>query len=149
MAEHIERAAAIDAVSEVYYDTPDVNLSAEKVEAAINAIPAADLVDACAENCKVYGGYVSSVEDVEEAKRELAKQIARCVERAMLDNDMFLVDGDTVRWKLLLYGGDSDADKELPGDLPGPPPMDYDLKYALFTLTEVDKKIMAALGRRF
>lgn len=31
-------------------------------------------------------------------------------------------------------------------DLPGPPPMDYDLKYALVTLTEVDKKIMAALG---
>lgn len=72
-----------------------------------------DLVDACAENCKVYGSYVSSVEDVEEAKRELAKQTARCVERAMLDNDMFLVDGDTVRWKLLLYGGDSDADKEV------------------------------------
>lgn len=72
-----------------------------------------DLVDACAENCKVYGGYVSSVEDVEEAKRALAKQTARCVERAMLDNDMFLVDGDTVRWKLLLYGGDSDADKEV------------------------------------
>lgn len=43
MAEYIERAAAIDAVSEVYYDTPDVNLSAEKFEAAINAIPAADV----------------------------------------------------------------------------------------------------------
>lgn len=43
MAEHIERAAAIDAVSEVYYDTPDVNLSVEKFEAAINAIPAADV----------------------------------------------------------------------------------------------------------
>lgn len=34
-------------------------------------------------------------------------------------------------------------------DLPGPPPMDYDLQYALVTLTEVDKKIMAALGRKF
>lgn len=34
-------------------------------------------------------------------------------------------------------------------DLPGPPPMDYDLEYALVTLTEVDKKIMAALGRKF
>ncbi len=43
MAEYIERAAAIDAVAEVYYDTPDVNLSAEKFEAAINAIPAADV----------------------------------------------------------------------------------------------------------
>lgn len=31
-------------------------------------------------------------------------------------------------------------------DLPGPPPMDYDLQEALTTLTEVDKKIMAALG---
>lgn len=72
-----------------------------------------DLVDACAENCKVYGSYVSSIEDVEEAKRALAKQTARCVEHAMLDNDMFLVDGDTVRWKLVLYGGDSDADKEV------------------------------------
>lgn len=34
-------------------------------------------------------------------------------------------------------------------DLPGPPPMEYDLKTALFTLTEEDKKIMAALGRKF
>ena len=43
MAEYIERETAVDAVSEVYYDTPDVNLSAEKFEAAINAIPAADV----------------------------------------------------------------------------------------------------------
>lgn len=43
MAEYIKREAAKDAVSEVYYDTPDVNLSAEKFEAAINAIPAADV----------------------------------------------------------------------------------------------------------
>lgn len=41
MAEYIEREAAKDAVTEVYYDTPEVNLSAEKFEAAINAIPAA------------------------------------------------------------------------------------------------------------
>lgn len=64
-----------------------------------------DLVDACAENWNVYGDYVSSVEDAEEAKRALAKQAARCVERAMLDNDMFLVDGGTVGWKLMIYGG--------------------------------------------
>ena len=64
-----------------------------------------DLVDECTENWNVYGSYVSSVEDVEEAKRALAKQAARCVERVMLDNDMFLVDGGTVSWKLLLYGG--------------------------------------------
>lgn len=58
MAECIERAAAIDAVSEVYYDTPDVNLSAEKFEAAINAIPAADVVPVV--RCKdCDGGQVS------------------------------------------------------------------------------------------
>lgn len=45
MDEYIELEAAKDAVSEVYYDTPDVNLSAEKFEAAINAIPAADVVE--------------------------------------------------------------------------------------------------------
>ena len=33
-------------------------------------------------------------------------------------------------------------------DVPGPPPMVCELKDALFTLTEVDKKIMTALGRR-
>lgn len=43
MAEYIKRAAAVDAVSDAYYDTPDVNLSAEKFEAAINGIPAADV----------------------------------------------------------------------------------------------------------
>ena len=77
-------------------------LMKKKVENAptVDAVPA--------ENCKVYGDYISSVEDVAEAKRLLAKQAARCVERAMLDNDMFLVDGGTVRWKLLLYGGEGD-----------------------------------------
>lgn len=45
MAEYIKREAAVDAASAVYYDTPDVNLSAEKFEAAINAIPAADVVE--------------------------------------------------------------------------------------------------------
>ena len=43
MAEYIEREAAIDAVTEVYYNTPDVNLSGEKFEAAINGILAADV----------------------------------------------------------------------------------------------------------
>lgn len=65
-----------------------------------------DLVDACAENCNVYGGYISSAEDMAEAKRTLAKQAAQFVEHVMLDNDMFLVDGSTVSWKLLLYGGE-------------------------------------------
>lgn len=43
MDEYIKREAAIDAVTEVYYDTPDINLSAEKLEAAISGIPAADV----------------------------------------------------------------------------------------------------------
>lgn len=43
MAEYIKRGAAIDAVAEVYYNTPDINLTAEKIEAAINGIPAADV----------------------------------------------------------------------------------------------------------
>ena len=43
MDEYIEREAAIDAVTEVYYNTPDVNLSGEKFEAAINGILAADV----------------------------------------------------------------------------------------------------------
>lgn len=60
------------------------------------------VADAPTVDCKVYGGYISSVEDEAEAKRLLAKQAAQCVERMMLDNDMFLVDGGTVRWKLLL-----------------------------------------------
>lgn len=33
-------------------------------------------------------------------------------------------------------------------DPPGSPPMVYDLKEALFTLTETDRKIMDALGMR-
>ena len=43
MDEYIKREAAIDAVTEVYYNTPDVNLSGEKFEAAINGILAADV----------------------------------------------------------------------------------------------------------
>lgn len=55
MAEYIERETAVDAVSEVYYDTPDVNLSAEKFKAAINAIPAADVVEVVrCKDCKHY-----------------------------------------------------------------------------------------------
>ena len=43
MAEYIEREAAIDAALDVYYDTPDINLSGEKFEVAILKIPAADV----------------------------------------------------------------------------------------------------------
>ena len=43
MAEYVKREYAIDAVLDVYYDTPDIDLSGEKFEAAINGIPAADI----------------------------------------------------------------------------------------------------------
>ena len=55
MDEYIEREAAIDAVTEVYYNSPDVNLSAEKFEAAINGILAADVAPVVrCKDCKHY-----------------------------------------------------------------------------------------------
>ena len=41
--EYIERGHAIDAVLDVYCDTPDIDLSCEKFEAAILKIPVADV----------------------------------------------------------------------------------------------------------
>ena len=43
MTEYIERECATDAIMDVYYDTPDINLSYEKFEAAILKIPAVDV----------------------------------------------------------------------------------------------------------
>ena len=43
MAEYIKREYAVDAVLDIYYDTPDIDLSGEKFEAAILKIPAADV----------------------------------------------------------------------------------------------------------
>ena len=43
MDEYIDREAAGDAVKDIYYDTPGINLTAEKFEEAINGIPAADV----------------------------------------------------------------------------------------------------------
>ena len=43
MTEYIEREYAIDAVLDVYYDTPDIDLSGEKFEAAILKIQAANV----------------------------------------------------------------------------------------------------------
>ena len=43
MAEYISREAAIDTVLDVYYDIPDIDLSGEKLEAAILNIQAADV----------------------------------------------------------------------------------------------------------
>ena len=43
MDEYIKRKYAIDAVLDVYYETPDIDLSGEKFEAAIRKIQAADV----------------------------------------------------------------------------------------------------------
>ena len=43
MAEYIKKSYAVDAVLDVYCDTPDIDLSCEKFEAAILKIPAADV----------------------------------------------------------------------------------------------------------
>ena len=43
MAEYIKKSYAVDAVLDVYYDTPDIDLSGEKFEAAILKIPVADV----------------------------------------------------------------------------------------------------------
>ena len=43
MDEYIKREYAVDAVLDVYYDTPDIDLSGEKFEAALLKIQAADV----------------------------------------------------------------------------------------------------------
>ena len=45
MTEYIKREDTIDAVLDVYCDTPDIDLSCEKFEAAILKIPAADVAE--------------------------------------------------------------------------------------------------------
>lgn len=43
MTEYIKREYAVDAVADVYYNTPDINLSCEKFEEAILKIQADDV----------------------------------------------------------------------------------------------------------
>lgn len=45
MTVYIKREDAIDAVLDVYYNTPDIDLSGGRLEAAILNIPAADVVE--------------------------------------------------------------------------------------------------------
>ena len=45
MTVYIKREDAIDTVLDVYYNTPDIDLSGERLEAAILNIPAADVVE--------------------------------------------------------------------------------------------------------
>ena len=56
MTVYIKREDAIDAVLDVYYNTPDIDLSGERLEAAILNIPAADvaLVVRC-KDCRLRG----------------------------------------------------------------------------------------------
>ena len=46
MDDYIKREYAVDAVVDVYYNTPDINLSCEKLEAAILKIPSSDVAPA-------------------------------------------------------------------------------------------------------
>lgn len=61
MDEYIKREYAVDAVLDVYYDTPDIDLSGEKFEAAIRKIQAADVAPVrhgrweCGKPCPVCG----------------------------------------------------------------------------------------------
>ena len=43
MAKYINLEAAVDAVTNVYYNTPGINLSADKLEVSLRRIPAADV----------------------------------------------------------------------------------------------------------
>ena len=43
MDEYIKREYAVDAALDVYCNTPDINLSCEKFEAAVRKIPTADV----------------------------------------------------------------------------------------------------------
>ena len=56
MAEYIKREYAVDAVLDVYCDTPNIDLSCEKFEAAILKIPAADVVPVVrCKDCRLRG----------------------------------------------------------------------------------------------
>ena len=43
MTEYIKREDAVDAVLDVYYNTPDIDLSGERLEAAILEVQSADV----------------------------------------------------------------------------------------------------------
>ena len=56
MTVYIKREDTIDAVLDVYYNTPDIDLSGERLEAAILSIPAADVVPVIhCKDCRLRG----------------------------------------------------------------------------------------------
>lgn len=67
MTVYIKREDAIDTVLDVYYNTPDIDLSCEKFEAAILKIPAADVAPV------VHGRWVNTHSDSEFVQCSLCK----------------------------------------------------------------------------
>ena len=59
MTEYIKREYAVDAVADVYYNTPDINLSCEKFEEAILKIQTADVAPVR------HGRWVDAYPDIE------------------------------------------------------------------------------------
>lgn len=128
-ANRIECLTAENAELRKEIEWKDMVISLAKREQA-KALDAADLIDrltdenaalreknwGCRQQMseKLYGAYLTSVQNVMEAKLELAKQAAQGVERAMLDDDMFLVKGDTVGWKVRIYRNVADNYVDLP-----------------------------------
>ena len=112
MAEHIERAAAIDAVSEVYFDTPDVNLSAEKFEAAINAIPTADVAPVVHGRwIPVYESEITGWDPAVAGRDPIGGYIcSACKEESIYDcNDEFVLSNYCPHCGAKMDGGDNDA----------------------------------------
>ena len=58
MTEYIKRKAAIDTVTETYYDTPAINLKESKLEAALRSVPVADVMPV------VYGRWEWDTQDI-------------------------------------------------------------------------------------
>ena len=61
MAKYIEREYAVDAVLDVYYDTPDIDLSGEKFEEAIRKIQAADVAPVQHGKWAYYDTYIDGI----------------------------------------------------------------------------------------
>lgn len=55
MTEYIKREYAVDVAVDVYYNTPDIDLSCEKFEAAILKIPSSDVAPVKHGRWKRYG----------------------------------------------------------------------------------------------
>ena len=61
MDEYINRGYAVDAVNDVYYNTPDIDLSCEKFEAEILKIPAADVAPVRHGQWAYYDTYIDGI----------------------------------------------------------------------------------------